>query len=257
MKHEFSKIGALVRRELLEMRSGRMLAVFGLFALFQGVLIFVSKSIGRNEDVFLVFMFGGLAAVLIGFDGFAREREQRTLDLLLTQGISRQGLYAAKWLALMLLCTAAAGTAILGGGVGSLLSAKPVARLDFLVEFIATAWLLSIYGALALSCSAALRRGKWALIAAVVVWVAFRPMVIGTLVLGPLSDALGWSKAQTWNIAACLPEFAFRFVLDPARASPADVGVPLWIPYIAMSAYWIGFSLLGWLIFRRQDEPAV
>lgn len=257
MKHEFLKVGAVIRRELLEMRSGRILAVLGLFALFQGTLMFVSKATGRIEDVFLIFMFGGLTAVLIGFDGFAREREQRTIDLLLTQGISRRGLYAAKWLSLILLCIVAAGTAILGGMLGSLLSGKPVARLDFLAEFAATVWLLSIYGALALACSAMLRRGKWALIAAIVVWIAFRPMVIGTLVLGPVSGALGLTQTQTWHIAACMPEFAFRFVLDPGRASPSGVNVPTWLAYAALSAYLIGFSSLGWLVFRRQDEPAI
>lgn len=257
MKREFPKIWAVVRRDLLEMRSGRVLAVFGLFALFQGMLMFVSKSPGRIEDVFLVFMLGGLAAVLLGFDGFSREREQRTLDLLLTQGISRGGLYMAKWLALMSLCMAAAGTAIGGGILGAWLSGKSVAGPDFLAEFAATAWLLSIYGALALTCSATLRRGKWALIAAVIIWMAFRPMVIGTLVLGPVSDWLGLSKTQTWNIAACLPEFAFRITLDPGRATPADVRVPLWLAYAALSAYLSGFSLIGWLVFRRQDEPAI
>lgn len=257
MKHEFPKIWAVVRRNLLEMRSGRALAVFGLLALFQGALMFVSKAPGRVEDAFLIFMLGGLAAVLFGFDGFAREREQRTMDLLLTQGISRWGLYIAEWLSLMVLCIAVAGTAILGGMLGALLAGKAVARLDFLVEFAATAWLLAVYGAMALACSASLRRGKWALIAAVMIWMAFRPMVIGTLVLGPVSEALGLSKAQTWNIAACLPEFAFRFVLDPVRASPSDVHVPVWLAYVALSAYLIGFSLLGWLAFRRQDEPAI
>jgi ABC-type transport system involved in multi-copper enzyme maturation permease subunit len=257
MKREFLKIGAVIHRELSEMRSGRILAVFGLFALFQGALMFASKATGRVEDVFLIFMFGGLTAVLIGFDSFAREREQRTIDLLLTQGISRRGLYTAKWLSLILLCIAAAGTAIIGGILGSLLSGKSVAWTDFLAEFAATVWLLSIYGTLALACSATLRRGKWALIAAIVIWIAFRPMVIGNLVLGPVSDALGLSKTQTWHIAACLPEFAFRFVLEPGRASPSDVSVPIWLAYVALSTYLIGFSLLGWLVFRRQDEPAI
>jgi ABC-type transport system involved in multi-copper enzyme maturation permease subunit len=257
MKHEFPKIWAVLRRELWEMRSGRILAVFGLFTLFQGALMFVSKDTGRIEDAFLIFMLGGLAAVLIGFDGFAREREQRTMDLLLTQGISRWGLYAAKWLSLILLCFAAAGIAILGGMIGSLLSGKPLARLDFLAEFAATAWLLSVYGAMALTCSAALRRGKWALIAAIIVWMVFRPMVIGTLVLGPVSHSLGLSKNQTWGVAAFLPEFAFRFVLDAGHAAPPDVSVPAWFPYAALGAYLVGFSLIGWLIFRRQDEPAI
>lgn len=256
MRQEFRKVGVVIRRELLEIRSGRMLAVFGLVALLQGTLMFVSKATGRIEDMFLFFMFGGLTSVLIGFDALAREREQRTMDLLLTQGISRRGLYAAKWLSLILLCTAVAGTAIGGGMLGSLLSGKPVARLDFVVEFAAAAWLLSIYGALAVACSAILRRGKRALIGAVILWMTFRPMVVGTLVLGPASDSLGLSRNQTWRIAACLPEFAFRFVLDPGRASPPDVDVPIWLAYVALSLYLVGFSLLGWLVFRRQDEPA-
>ncbi|MGB7540141.1 MAG: ABC transporter permease subunit [Anaerolineales bacterium] len=255
MKREISKIGAVIRRELLEIRSGRMIAVFGLFALFQGALMFVSEETGRIEDAFLIFMLGGLVAVLIGFDGISRERENRTMDLLLTQGISRWGLYTAKWISLMLLCIAAAGTAVLGGVLGSLLSGKPVARPDFLVEFAATAWLLGVYGAMALACSVMLRRGKWALIAAIVIWMVFRPMVIGMLVLGPVSNALGLSRNEIWRIAACLPEYAFRFVLDPAHASPPDVSVPAWIAYAALAAYLAAFTCIGWLAFRRQDEP--
>ncbi len=257
MSREVPKILAVIRRDLREIRSGRFAALFGLLALLQGMLMFVSKAPNRMEDGVLIFQLGGLAAVLIGFNGFTREREQRTMDLLLTQGISRWGLYAGKWVSVIVLCVAASGTAIIGGILGSLLSGKPAARLDFLIEFAAAAWLLSVYGALALTCSVALRRGKGALMAAVIVWMVFRPMVIGNLILGPASGGLGLSQTQAWRIAACLPEFAFRFVLDPGRASPVDISVPAWLSYAALGFYLAGFSLLGWLIFRRQDEPAI
>jgi ABC-type transport system involved in multi-copper enzyme maturation permease subunit len=257
MTGEALKIAAVYRRELAEIRSPRILAVFGIFAGLQCILMMVSRSPGRAEDSYLAFMLGGLVAVMTAFDMIAKEREHHTIDLLLTQGITRHGLFTAKWLATLTLCTVAAAAAALGGIAGAAASGKPPAWGDRLAEFGMFAWLLIVYGSLSLACSTALRRGKHALIAASIIWVILRPPVIGTLLVGPISEALKLTKSQTWRIAACLPDFAFRLGLDIHRVAPSDVVIPPYLPYLVLGIYTVVFSLLAGLVFLRQDEPTI
>ncbi len=251
------KMEAVVRRDLYEMRSSRLLAVWGLFGAVQCLLMMVSKAQGRIEDTSVIFWLGGVVGVIVGFDIIAREREHRTLDLLLTQGISRPALFAAKWGATLILCAGAAGSALVGGVVGAAISGKMLIWGDFLVEFGMVFFLLEVYATLGLLCSVVFRRGKWALTAAAVAWGILRPPVVAMLLIKPLESALHWSKGQVWQVVALVPEFAFRMGLDGQRGVPEDVVLPMGLPYVALAVYVIVFSVAAGLVFVRQDEPVV
>ena len=257
MNGEMSKMAALMRRECWELRSPRALAVLGLLAGMQCLVMAASRQAGRIEDTSVMFMLGGLVGVILAFDLVAREREHRTLDLVLTQGVSRRALFAAKWLATLGLCGAAALAATAGSLLGRLLSGKPAAWADLLAEFAMLWWLLAVFGLLALLCSVVLRRGKWALMAAAVAWAILRPPVMMLLVLAPLQEALGWDQTQLWRVLATLPEFAFRLGLDPQRGAPEGVTLAAWLPYAALAAYVAVFTATAAAVFVRQDEPAV
>jgi len=257
MNLEFKKIATVYHREMVELRSSRSLAVFGLFAILQCLLMIVNKAPNRVENSFMIFMLGGFVGVLVCFDMITKEREHHTMDLLLTQGITRRGLFLAKWLATLSFCVIGGAAALCGGAIGSIISGKSLVWGDWLAEFIMAVWLLSIYGVLSLMYSATAKRGKWALIAASVTWFMMRPAILGQILLGPFSNYLGWSKSLTWHIAAWMPEFAFRLGLDIQRVAPDDVYIEPWLPYLVLSIYLVVLSLSAWLVFRRQDEPVV
>lgn len=257
MNGETSKVAALLRRECWELRSPRVLAALGLLAGMQCLVMAASRQTGRVEDTSVLFMLGGLVGVALAFDLVAKEREHRALDLLLTQGVSRRALFAAKWLAALGLCGAAALAATAGSLVGRILSGKPAGWSDLAAEFTMLWWLLAVFGLLALLCSVALRRGKWALMAAAVAWAILRPPVMMLLVLAPLQDALGWDQTQLWRVLAVLPEFAFRLGLDLPRGAPDTVSIEAWLPYAALAAYVAVFTAAAAAVFVRQDEPSV
>ena len=254
---EVRKAMAVYRREITEARSPRSLAVLGALALLQGVVMFVSRSPGRIEDTTIVFMVGGLFAVLAGYDLIAREREARTMDMLLVQGLTRNALFAAKWTTAMTRAVALSAALVTGGVVGAIASRKTLAWGDYGLEFLVVAWFLAVYCLAALAWSVIARRGKRALAAAVVMWLALRPPVVGLLVLKPLRDARGWTMSQAWTVLGSLPEFAFRLVLDPVRGAPHGVSVPRLLPYVALTAYVLCASVVAWLVFLRQDEPTI
>ena len=255
VRFEASKTAAVYRREMAEARSPRSLAVLGTLALLQAFLMFVSRAPGRVEDTTIVFMVGGLFAVLAGYDLIAREREARTIDLLLVQGLTRSALFAAKWAAATTGAVIMSAALVAGGVIGAVASKKPLAWSDYGWEFVMVAWFLWVYCLAALAWSVVARRGKWALSAAVVTWLAVRPPVVGLLVLRPLREAQGWSMSQAWTVLAALPEFAFRLALDPTRGVPQGIVVPRVLPYAALTAYVAGASIVAWLVFLRQDEP--
>ena len=254
-RFEARKALAVYRREIAEARSPRSLAVLGMLALLQAILMFVSRSPGRVEDTTIVFMVGGLFAVLAGCDLITREREARTIDLLLVQGLTRNTLFAAKWATATTSAVVMSAALIAGGVIGATASRKHLAWSDYGLEFVMVAWFLEVYCLAALVWSVVARRGKQALAAAVVTWLAVRPPVVGLLVLKPLREAQGWSMSQAWTVLAGLPEFAFRLALDPTRGVPQGVGVPRLLPYAALTAYVAGASIAAWLIFLGQDEP--
>lgn len=247
------KILAILQRELYEFRAGRTLATLGLFAVLQLLLMLGSKTIGRLESTLLLFQLGGVMALVLCFDSLAREREHHTLDLLLTGGLPRSHLFAARWLAALGWCLVCALVLVLATGLGSWIKGQPFGAVDLLVMFAMIFWLLSVYGLLALACSVVCRRGKWALIAAVIAWVVLRPPVQALLVIGPL----GWGKQQVWSYLAWLPDFAFRMGLDPARSAPQGVIIQTYVPYLALGLACVGLTLLGWGVFSLQDEPAI
>lgn len=255
MKPSLRKVSIVYRREMAEIRSSKTLIVFVLFAAMQCLLMFVSQAPGKIEDTYLFFMLGGLVAVIACFDIISKEREHRTLDLLLTQGISRQGLFLAKLGAAFTYCFFGTLVVIIGGIVGSFLSGKIPAWGDWLAEFGMTFWLLSIYAMLSLLFSSVFRRGKWALAGAATTWFLMRPAILGNIVLGPLSKLFGWNRSLTWYAAACIPEFAFRLGLDIKRGAPDDVAILWYFPYLVLGIYVIAFAVSAWLVFRNQDEP--
>lgn len=251
------KILYVLKRELLEIRSWRMLVVLGVFTLLQCFIASASKAHGRIEDVLLVFQIGGIVAVIMGFDLVARERENHTIDLLLTQGISRAGLFACKWIAMFVFCGLGAAGYMVGNAAGSLAGGFTIHWIDLLAQGGMVWWLFSVYGAVSLLCSVLFRRAKWSLIAAACVWVAFRPPVLALVVLNPLKAAMNWSKDQLWQVLAVMPEFAFHIGLDPLRGSPDGINLqPAW-SYVALAAYLIVLSLAALVVFLRQDELVI
>lgn len=247
------KILALLQREMYELRSARSLATLGLFTGMQLMLVLGSQKIGLLESTLLLFQLGGVMALILCYDSLAREREHHTLDLLLTGGLSRGSLFTAKWLAGMAWCLLCTLALTMATGLGSWIKGQPFGAVDLLVLFGMVFWLLAVYGLLALACSTVYRRSKWALILAIGIWGLLRPPVQALLVIGPL----GWDKQQVWSYLAWLPDFAFRMGLDPAKSAPQGVLIPPHVPYLAMGLACIAMTLLAWLIFRLQDEPAI
>jgi len=252
-----NKVFPVFNRELMELRSGRMLAAVGLFTFLQFFLALNSKTHGRIEDVLLVFQAGGIVAVIMVFDLIARERETHTIDLLLTQGISKAGLFIAKWLAMVVFCGVGAAGFVLGNTAGTWISGAEVIWLNILAQGAMVWWLFSVYGAFSLLFSVLFRRAKWALIGAACIWVGFRPPVLALLVLNPLKEAFQWTKSQLWQVLAFMPEFAFHIGLDPVRGAPEGVTLNTSWSYVALAAYVVVLSLAAFLIFVRQDEPVV
>jgi hypothetical protein len=144
-----------------------------------------------------------------------------------------------------------------GGVMGAVFSGKLLIWSDFLIEWGMVFWLLTVSATLGLLCSVVFRRGKWALTAAAGVWGVLRPPVVAMLLLKPLESALHWSKGQVWQVVALVPEFAFRIGLDGRRGVPEDVILPVGLPYAALAAYVILFSVAAGWIFLHQDEPIV
>jgi ABC-type transport system involved in multi-copper enzyme maturation permease subunit len=254
MKHATRNIICVLKREIMELRSWRILLTIGLFAALQFFLSIISKAHGRVEDTILVFQMGGIIAIIIGFDLIAKEREQHTIDLLLTQGITRSGLFAAKWCAMLVFCMLGGISFLLGNSLGMLLKAIPLNGWDMLVEFAMVSWLFSIYGSITLLCSVLFRKAKLALAGSILVWMFFRPPVMALLIFNPLKNAFGWSKSQLWQVLALMPEFAFHIGLDPARGVPEGVILqPVW-SFLAMITYLVVLSLIAQISFLQQDE---
>ena len=170
MNLEPRKMIYLLRRELYEFRSSRLLAAFGIFGLLQGVIMFSARAHGRTEDTILVFLIGGLSTVITAFDLVAREREQHTIDLLLTQGVSRTSLFLAKGLTAFLFSVIGALVFCVATVSGTAIAGYPVLWGDLLPEFGMITWMMGAYAAIALACSVIFRRPKTALIGAMMTW---------------------------------------------------------------------------------------
>ena len=257
MSGEKEKIVAVLRRELIETRSLRRMALLAAPGLLQFVAAAASANHGRVEDTYVVYMLGGMIGIVLVFDLMAKEREHHTLDILLTQGISRRGLFVAKWIGAVSICFAAATLLVAGTLLGSAISGNVLSWRDYLAEWGMIGWFLTVYGLLALLFSCALRRSKWALAGAAFAWLLVRPPFVALLVFEPLEAIVGWSRQRSWQIMAALPDFAMRIGLEPARAVPDSIHVNTSVSYVALALYALGFSLLGWWVFSRQDEPTV
>jgi ABC-type transport system involved in multi-copper enzyme maturation permease subunit len=254
MNPSMLRIALILKRELMELRSWRTLLALGLLGALQFFVSLVSKAHGRVEDTILVFQMGGIIAIILGFDLVAKEREQHTIDLLLTQGISRQGLFAAKWLAMLIFCLLGGLVFGLGNGLGMLLRTIPLNGLDLWVESGMVAWLFCVYGSIALLLSVLFRRAKMALAGSILIWMFFRPAVMALLVFNPLKELLGWTKSQLWQGLAVMPEFAFHIGVEPLRGIPDGVSLqPAWC-YVALAGYLVVLSTVAWGVFIRQDE---
>jgi len=254
MAHSIRNVSLVLKREMVELRSIRTLLTLGLFAALQFFLALISKAHGRAEDTLLVFQIGGIVALIIAFDLVAKEREYHTIDMLLTQGISRTGLFAAKWCAMLVFCLLGGASFLLGNVAGMLVSGAPFNVLDLAIEFGMVTWLVAIYGCIALCCSVLFRRAKMALAASIVIWMFFRPAVLALLVFNPIKAALGWDKSQLWQALAWMPEFAFHIGMDPLRGVPEGTTLqPQWC-YVAMGAYIVVLSIAALTVFLRQDE---
>ncbi|HEX2981820.1 MAG TPA: hypothetical protein VHO48_16285, partial [Anaerolineaceae bacterium] len=116
------------------------------------------------------------------------------------------------------------------------------------------AWLLAVYGSIALFCSVLFRQAKGALIASILAWMLLRPAVMALLVFNPLGNLLGWSQQQLWQHLAFLPEFAFQIGLEPARGVPQGVSLQAGDSFLALGVWALTFSLLAGWTFLRQDE---
>ena len=254
MKLKLQHIFLVIRREFLDLRSPRSWLPLVLFAALQFLISAVNKSHGRVEDTVLIFQIGGILTIILAFDLIAKERENHTIDLQLTQGISRNGLFIAKWCAMVAFCLLGGLAYIIGNGLGMLIQRVPIQITDLLAESGMIAWLLSVYGSIALLFSVLFRRAKMALAGSVVVWLLFRPPVLSLLIFNPLQQVFDWSKNQLWQVLALMPEFAFRIGLEPARAIPNDVSIRAVWSFLALSAYVIllGFAAGG--VFANQDE---
>ncbi|MBA4384478.1 MAG: hypothetical protein C0410_07055 [Anaerolinea sp.] len=255
MNSEIKKMFFLLKREFFEFRSVRVLAAFGVMGILQGIIMVNSQEHGLMEDTFLIFLIGGLCTVITCFDLVSREREQHTIDLLLTQGINRGSMYLVKWITAALLSAIGALVFCFATIIGTAISGEDVLWNNFLPEFGMITWAMGSYAAIALLCSIIFRRPKSSLIAALMVWVIFRPAVFGMLVIDPIRKALNLSKTELWRVVAFIPDFAFRLGLDIEKAAPKDVIIPASWPLLALSGYILLGTLLAWLIFIRQDEP--
>lgn len=257
MTIDFKKLFALLAREWIELRSPRVLVTLALFGLCQAIMMSAGKFHGRLEDTFLIFMVGGLAAMVVSFDAVSKEREHHTLDLLLVQGLPRAGIFLVKWITALFTGLVVALVFCIGTLVGTLLSGTPPVPGDLLAELGMTGWLMVIYSLLALACSILFRRGKWAMAGSAFAWVLLRPSLVSLLIMTPLESLLGLSREQIWGIMAYLPEFSFRLVLDPGRGMPRGVTIPTENAALALTGYLCLFTLLSAVIFFRQDEPGL
>ena len=257
MKCEWKKIILLLRRELFEFRSIRVLAVFGVFGFLQSICMFSARDHGLMEDTIFLYLIGGLCTIITCFDLIARERELHTIDLILTQGITRSSLFLVKWITTVILSVITALVFCVATVAGTTLAGQSILWENILREFGVIILAMEAYAAIALLCSIIFRRPKSALIAAMSVWVVFRPPVVSLLLIHPIQSALSLDKAATWKFVAFIPEFAFRLGLDIHKGAPEDVTLPGGWPFLALTGYVVIFSILAWLVFSRQDEPVV
>ena len=190
------------------------------------------------------------------FDLIAKEREKHSLDLLL-QGASRSQIYVAKGLAAVLYAFAAALLFNLVTVAGYLIKGHIPLLSDMLCEMGALWWMLAIYALLALVSSILFYQGKWSLVAVIITWVLMRPSFIAVLIFKPLENILNLTKTDLWRALSFLPEYSFRLILDPLRAVPDGVSISPWWGYVILTGYVVILTIGGWLIFRRQDEPAI
>lgn len=255
MNCEWGKVILLLRRELFEFRSIRVLAIFGIFGFLQCIIMFSARAHGLMEDTIFLFLIGGLCTIFTGFDLIARERELHTIDLILTQGITRGSLFLVKWITTVMLSAIGALVFCIATVIGTALAGQPILWENFLREFGIITLAMEAYAAIALVCSVVFRRPKSALIAAMSVWVVFRPPVVSLLLIHPIQSAFSLDKAATWRFVAFIPEFAFRLGLDIHKGAPTDVTIPASWPFLALTGYIVIGSILSWMIFMRQDEP--
>ena len=255
MKTEWKKFFLLIKREIFEFRSVRVVAVFGIFGLLQCLMMFSANEHGLMEDTIFLFMIGGLCTVITGFDLVTREREWHTIDLLLTQGISRGSLFWVKWTTTIVLSLMAALIFCLSTIIGTLLAGQSVLWENLLREFCVITLEMEAYAAIALVCSVVFRKPKSALITAMVIWVTFRPPVVSLLLISPIQNFLSLDKTATWRFVSFIPEFAFRLALDIHKGAPSEVTIPPGWPFLALTGYIIIGSFLSWVIFIHQDEP--
>ena len=74
MNSEANKIKFLIKRELFEFRTARILFVLGKLGFLQFVTMFSARAHGLIEDTTFLFIIGGLCTVITSFDLIARER---------------------------------------------------------------------------------------------------------------------------------------------------------------------------------------
>jgi ABC-type transport system involved in multi-copper enzyme maturation permease subunit len=254
MKTSLKNIHLVLRREFLELRSLKAILPIFVFAALQFFISVVSKSHGRAEDTILVFQIGGILAIILSFDLVAKERENHTIDLLLTQGISRQGLFAAKWCAMLAFCLLGGTAFLLGNALGMLMHGLSINIADLLIESAMVFWLFTVYGSCALLFSVLFRRAKMALAGSVLVWLMFRPPVLALLIFNPLKQAFHWSQTLIWQALAFMPEFAFHIGVDPIRGVPDGVSIQVAWSFFALAGYVILLGLTAVGVFTKQDE---
>lgn len=257
MNVAWKKIMLLLKRELFQFRSARILLVFGIFGLVQALMMFAARAHGLMEDTMFLFFIGGLCTLITAFDLVARERETHVIDLLLTQGISRGSVFFVKWIVSLILSVLGAFIFCAATVIGTGAAGQPVLWSNVLPEFGMVTWLMATYAVIALLCSVLFRNGKSALIAATSIWVVFRPPVVSLLLIHPIQSALNLDKTATWKFVAFLPDFAFRIALDIEKATPADVTIPISWPIMALCVYFLVCSIAAWIVFLRQDEPVL
>jgi ABC-type transport system involved in multi-copper enzyme maturation permease subunit len=247
----------LVRRDFRAATNKRLFFLLAFMALFQLWFIVGSGSVekvleaGRMEFMAVVFSFnilGSLAALVLSFDGISRERQNKTMDLILTSGVSKRMVMLSRaaanlavsfvFSALYLLAVALVYAA-LGGGVGTALLC--FGYLPGLTAF------NFVYCLLGNALSVLFRSSRTSFIVSMAVGLVCMPRLFVTMLEG---------IAGTFGMGPGFIEIA-------GMASPALImnalgggasGASLAAAFIFLALYTAALTLGGSAVFTRQDE---
>ncbi len=234
----------------------RRLALGGALILaFQVFTALASKASRTHIEwaavFFFLWLFGFLAAIGLSFDRMSSERESRSLDLLLTSGVARPQVVASKVIVALLLA-AALGTAFLAATTMAYAPLAGASALSVWRYLIPVCALFAVYALLGLVCSVAFRTSKASLLVAFSIALAGRPRLYEALV-ERASRLLGLGPRATAALDSLCPEMALIHVTGVGPIAVERQPALAWLALVSLT---VVATVLAFVIFARQDEPA-